>query len=140
MNTSALNPARWSNLTVALVSIVGSLIAAVAVAVAVVHGGLYGVYTPTVNVVVINDTSTTTTLSGCASDIVDLDPGDKATLDVVGNDPRDSCFVYSGFDPNGRSPKPPTACLEVGKVSPSDNVTLRVSSAVPYRDDLHCGH
>jgi type III restriction enzyme len=54
------------------------------------------VYTPTVEVPVLNDTTSTVTLSGCASDIVTLAPGQRAVLDPNLGDPRAACYMYLG--------------------------------------------
>ncbi|HSX00494.1 MAG TPA: hypothetical protein VLH38_05655 [Patescibacteria group bacterium] len=53
------------------------------------------VITPTVNVVVLNDTDDTVVVSSCGSDPLTLRPGVSAAFDENRNDTRAACLIYS---------------------------------------------
>jgi hypothetical protein len=93
------------------------------------------VYTPTVNVPVVNDTAWTVTLGNCASDIPTLAPGQRTVLDPNVGDPNAACLVYT----IGNHTSEPDHCLDLpaSHINPTDFVL--VSSARPYSDHMHCG-
>jgi hypothetical protein len=52
------------------------------------------VYTPTTTLYVLDDLPVAASLSVCASDEIDLTPGDKAAIDPNVHDPNGGCAVY----------------------------------------------
>src|SRR5437667_45328 len=55
----------------------------------------YMIYTPTQDVIVINDTQHEVEASGCGSDILTLKPGESGTFDVPKADSHAACLLYN---------------------------------------------
>jgi hypothetical protein len=114
------------------------IVASIVVVVSLVRGAVVVVrvlYTPTAYVPVVNDTTGEVTLSGCASDIDSLPPGQRVLLDPVAGDPHAACLVYSA----GNQTSTPDHCLDLPTSHITPTVLVHVSSARPYSEHPRCG-
>ena len=91
------------------------------------------VYTPTITLHVVNDTSATVRITLCGSDPQVVQPGQVIAIDPNRHDPHAACVVYPGTGDQA------LGCLAVPTTRFNDGDTVRVSATVRGVPPDRCG-
>jgi hypothetical protein len=91
------------------------------------------VYTPTVTLHVVNDTSTVVRVTVCGSDPQVVQPGQTVAVDPNKNDAKVACVIYEGTSDQA------AGCLYVPTTRLADGDTVKVSAMVRGDPAGRCG-
>lgn len=91
------------------------------------------VYTPTVTLHVVNDTSTLVRVAVCGSDPQVVGPGQTVSVDPNRNDAKAACVIYEGTSDQA------AGCLYVPTTRLADGDTVKVSAMVRGIPADRCG-
>jgi len=90
-------------------------------------------YTPTLTLHVVNDTSAVVRVAVCGSDPQVAQPGQTVTVDPNRNDARAACAIYAGSGDQA------VGCLSIPTTRLSDGDTVKVSAMVRGVPADRCG-